>query len=226
MKGITLEIVSLLIVTLPIWVLGRLVILVHIKKRGKRIQLNREVYLNFFIFYLLGVTGLVLFPLNIVFDGTSQVRTGTVNFIPVIETIRMATSSSDGFMFKFSLQNIVGNFLLLLPMGFFLPLLWKRFYKLKNTVLLGLLVSFGIEMLQFIEALLGNHRRSDIDDLILNTLGLWVGYLIYTQSVKLKSLIALISDLKHNQRNARGQIQREFGGAIHHITRHSRNLPI
>jgi glycopeptide antibiotics resistance protein len=121
MKGITLEIVSLLIVTLPIWVLGRLVILVHIKKRGKRIQLNREVYLNFFIFYLLGVTGLVLFPLNIVFDGTSQVRTGTVNFIPVIETIRMATSSSDGFMFKFSLQNIVGNFLLLLPMGFFLP---------------------------------------------------------------------------------------------------------
>jgi glycopeptide antibiotics resistance protein len=206
MKGITIEIVSILIVTLPIWVLCRLLILVHIKKRGKRIQLDREVYLNFFVFYLLGVTGLVLFPLNIVFDGTSQVRTGTVNFIPVIETIRMVTSISDSFMFKFSLKNIVGNFLLLLPLGFFLPLLWKRFYKLKNTMLLGVLVSFGIEMLQLLEALLGNHRRSDIDDLILNTIGLWVGYLIFTKSLKLKKHFALTTDSKYKERNIRGQI--------------------
>jgi glycopeptide antibiotics resistance protein len=206
LKGIGLDIVSLLIVALPIWVLGRLLILVHIKKRGKRIKLNREVYLNSFVFYLLGVTGLVLFPLYIVFDGTSQIRTGTVNFIPVIETLRMVTSSSDSFMFKFSLKNIVGNFLLLLPLGFFLPLLWKRFYKLKNTMLLGLMVSFGIEMLQFLEALLGNHRRSDIDDLILNTLGLWVGYLIFAKSLQLKSLFALATDSKHKERNIRGQI--------------------
>ncbi len=58
-------------------------------------------------------------------------------------------------------------------MGFMLPLLWDHFYSLKNTVLFGFLVSVGIEILQIF-----TFRTTDINDLITNTVGTLLGYLL------------------------------------------------
>ncbi|WP_342599016.1 VanZ family protein [Psychrobacillus sp. FSL H8-0483] len=70
--------------------------------------------------------------------------------------------------------NFLGNILLFIPIGFLLPLLFKRMEFFPNTVIIGLGTSFFIEIVQ-----LPQNRSSDVDDLWLNTLGALVGYLLY-----------------------------------------------
>ena len=75
-------------------------------------------------------------------------------------------------------KQVLGNFVMLLPLGIYLPLLYTRLRKAYSffTVLLTcFLVSVGIELLQ----LATSYRSTDIDDVILNTLGGGVGFIIY-----------------------------------------------
>ena len=67
--------------------------------------------------------------------------------------------------------NIFGNVLAFMPFGFLLPLIWKNFRNAKKVVLMGFLMSLAIEICQ-----LFNLRATDIDDLMMNTLGALVGY--------------------------------------------------
>lgn len=74
----------------------------------------------------------------------------------------------------FSSANIVGmslNILMFIPFGAFLPIYFGRFWKMGTTVLAGAFMSFTIEVLQ-----LFTFRLTDIDDLIMNTLGTLLGY--------------------------------------------------
>lgn len=76
----------------------------------------------------------------------------------------------------FSPSNILGmslNVVMLVPFGAFLTIYFKKFSKLAPTVLAGALMSIVIEVLQ-----LFTFRATDIDDLIMNTLGTLVGYMI------------------------------------------------
>lgn len=66
------------------------------------------------------------------------------------------------------------NVLLFLPLGFLLPFIWPRFCHIKNIFLAGFLFSFCIEFSQ-----LWNNRCTDVDDLLLNTLGAILGFLLY-----------------------------------------------
>ena len=63
------------------------------------------------------------------------------------------------------------NILLFVPLGFILPLLWKEFRSRRAMCLTGFLLSLGIELAQLL-----NYRVSDVDDLIMNTLGTFLGY--------------------------------------------------
>ena len=74
----------------------------------------------------------------------------------------------------FSSANIVGmslNILMFIPFGAFLPIYFGRFWKMSTTVFAGAFMSFTIEVLQ-----LFTFRLTDIDDLIMNTLGTLLGY--------------------------------------------------
>jgi len=80
-------------------------------------------------------------------------------------------------------KQIVGNFVMLLPLGIFLPLIYIRLRKAYNffaILLISFFVSVGIELLQ----LATSYRSTDIDDVILNTIGACTGFLIY-QLIKL-----------------------------------------
>jgi glycopeptide antibiotics resistance protein len=75
-------------------------------------------------------------------------------------------------------KQILGNFVMLLPLGIYLPLIYKRLRNAYNffvVLLICFLVSVGIELLQ----LATSYRSTDIDDVILNTLGGGAGFLIY-----------------------------------------------
>jgi VanZ family protein len=67
---------------------------------------------------------------------------------------------------------VVGNVVMFLPLGLFLQLALRRWVAL--TVVLGLLASVSVEVLQ----LPIWSRSSDVDDVILNTLGTAVGAML------------------------------------------------
>ena len=65
------------------------------------------------------------------------------------------------------------NIFLFVPLGIFLPLMYKRFDCIKRVALVGLLISLSIELVQMFEC-----GATDINDLIMNTLGACLGYFI------------------------------------------------
>ena len=66
------------------------------------------------------------------------------------------------------------NIIMFMPLGFLLPLIWKNFRKGWKVALTGFGFSVMIEFCQ-----LFNTRVSDVDDLIMNTVGACVGYIIW-----------------------------------------------
>ncbi|MGN0572694.1 MAG: VanZ family protein [Acutalibacteraceae bacterium] len=69
-------------------------------------------------------------------------------------------------------SNLVGNMVLFVPFGFLYPL--RKTAGIIKTVGLGFEFIMAIECLQYIEG-----RVADIDDIILNVLGVVFGYLVY-----------------------------------------------
>lgn len=63
------------------------------------------------------------------------------------------------------------NIIMFMPLGFLLPAYLGKFQKCKKSSIDGILMSLAIEICQ-----LFNIRTTDIDDLLMNTLGALVGY--------------------------------------------------
>lgn len=66
------------------------------------------------------------------------------------------------------------NILMFMPLGFLLPLIWKNFDKAYKAMLFGFCMSLAIELAQLMCL-----RTTDINDLIMNTLGTLIGYLCW-----------------------------------------------
>lgn len=76
------------------------------------------------------------------------------------------------FAYMFSdYGNSLLNILLFVPLGFFLPVLWKRFRPFLLTTLFGLCFSLFIELLQLFTL-----RATDVNDLMTNTVGTILGW--------------------------------------------------
>ena len=73
------------------------------------------------------------------------------------------------------LLNIIGNCAMFIPTGIVVPCLYQSLRSFPKTVLTGFLISLSIEIIQLPFAV----RASDVDDLILNTAGVVIGYGIY-----------------------------------------------
>jgi glycopeptide antibiotics resistance protein len=72
------------------------------------------------------------------------------------------------------INNLVGNIMGFIPFGFMLPLLSKRLLSLKMIVVATFCISFSFEIIQLV-FMLGSF---DVDDLILNTVGGILGFLV------------------------------------------------
>ncbi|MBR3811975.1 MAG: VanZ family protein [Agathobacter sp.] len=73
------------------------------------------------------------------------------------------------------LWNVVGNICVFMPLGIFVPKLFKRCRNVLFVTILSLELSILAEVIQ----LLTRVGSFDVDDLLLNTLGGILGYLIY-----------------------------------------------
>lgn len=78
------------------------------------------------------------------------------------------------------------NIIMFMPLGFLLPLIWKDFRSFAKVFYTGLGFSLAIEICQ-----LFNHRATDIDDLLMNSLGAILGYFIW---VCISSLVESIKE--------------------------------
>lgn len=107
-----------------------------------------------------------------------EIRIDEISFIPFRGIIEML----QGGLTLHTFVNILGNIIMFMPMGFLLPLLFSNLYSLKKTVAVGFGTSLLIEFTQLFLI-----RATDIDDLILNTLGTMLGYLVFLTFKKLLS---------------------------------------
>ena len=80
------------------------------------------------------------------------------------------------------LLNVIGNVLMFIPSGIILPILYKKLDGFGKTVAAGAGISLCIELLQLPFSV----RSSDIDDLILNTLGAAIGYGLFAAAKALR----------------------------------------
>ncbi|WP_346890458.1 VanZ family protein [Clostridium sp. UBA1056] len=177
----------LFILAVPIWIVTR-VVSWKLKKKNKE-SINREIVLNIFFIYILCLLGATLFPLNIQL-GSENGYWVSINLVPVIATFKEVSNITNdpnmhNFMIMFWIRNIMGNLLLMFPLGLMLPMLWRKLQKAKNTVVFALCLSFSIECLQLFSSFIGNRGRAfDIDDILINTIGAWLGFIIYDKCIK------------------------------------------
>lgn len=124
-------------------------------------NVSQTVVYTLFALYLAGVYALVGLP--------------TVNYVrfePNIYLIPLWGIQND-------LKNSVLNVILFLPLGFVLPILCSDFRSIKRSMLTGGLLSILIELLQMF-----TFRATDINDVLTNTLGTLLGYLLYTAAFR------------------------------------------
>ncbi|WP_160724267.1 VanZ family protein [Bacillus sp. USDA818B3_A] len=93
------------------------------------------------------------------------------NFVP-FKTIYFYMYLAD-INLSIRIANLAGNIIGFSPFGFILPLLSRRFQKLRRVILSTFCLSLAFEMIQ----LVFEFGSFDVDDLILNTLGGILGYI-------------------------------------------------
>ena len=127
-------------------------------KGSRKFVLHKELMALVFILYILCLYYVVTIQ---------DINYGGINLIPFKEMFRYEIGS-----YKF-MKNIIGNILLFIPYGFF-----SSYYlnnkKIGTNVMLCLIATFCIESIQYYIG-----RVFDIDDIMLNVLGGFIGCLIY-----------------------------------------------
>jgi len=77
--------------------------------------------------------------------------------------------------FRLASTQVIGNLVMLLPLAIYIPLLFPGFSGFFRVFIICLCASISIELMQLITSV----RSTDIDDVILNTSGAVIGYVLY-----------------------------------------------
>ena len=190
------------LISMALWIIYRLYNVV----KNKRINIAREIILFIFFVYFLFLLLLTIFKGGRI-EFSNQFNSfmyrehgllGIINIVPIKETINTFMHSETGM--RNSLRNLIGNILVFMPLGFFIPLLFDKFNNLKKVLKVGCLSSLAIELSQ----LFVGSNVCDIDDVIYNTLGALAGFICYKtfetiiKKVNLKNKLDKIRDFETN----------------------------
>lgn len=161
-----------------VWLICRAIVWI---KRG-RIDWKREAVLLLWFVNLAVIIRFTFFPMArmngkvqpLLFDA-AKAYPFKLNLVPFVNLFEYDSRRD-------LLLNVIGNAAMFIPSGIVLPIVFKKLDSFRKVLLAGAALSLLIELLQlpFFE------RTSDADDLILNTLGVAIGYGIYSLVRKLK----------------------------------------
>lgn len=143
--------------------------------KTKKLDWKRELQLILVYICIVVVVRFTFFPFSkvngniqpLIFDFVRMFNF-RINLIPFINLL-------DYEIKREMLTNIIGNTIMFMPLGVVWPIVFKELNTHKKVIAAGVGCSLIIEILQ----LLCYDRVTDIDDLILNSLGFIAGYLIY-----------------------------------------------
>ena len=154
---------------LPVWVALRGLWLIVMRPP---LRFAREAVLGIFVIFMTAVLCMALdghwqSPGAMLDAALTRLRTmEKINLVP----LRTAGPQLLTFTSANSLTQLLGNTLLFVPWGFFLPLLWRSFRRIGRMALMALGLTLFIECTQlFID------RYVEIDDVLLNFPGSMAG---------------------------------------------------
>ncbi|MGL6197321.1 MAG: VanZ family protein [Lacrimispora sphenoides] len=120
----------------------------------------------------------------------------SINLIPFHSIMEYISGGSENLK-RFAFGNVVGNVAIFVPFGIYFPL-FKNDKRVMNNLLFIFLVSLLVEIIQGLFGI----GASDIDDVILNCLGGWIGILGYKFSLfllrdekKVRTTITILSTI-------------------------------
>ena len=165
---------------IPFYVIGRLI---FIKLKQKQVKLMREIVMAGFTVYMIALASQTIIPQwdmgiwsdtgKFYFEVYGVNQSAGVNLVP-LHTIYDYAFQTNGQVSDWgmvSLLNLAGNVFLFSPIGFFLPVIWRRLQSFQKIFWIGLGTTCLIEFVQYFIG-----RSSDVDDIILNTIGVLIGY--------------------------------------------------
>lgn len=174
-----------------VYILSILLIFVNMKIQNKKLENDekekniRKGLLKIFIVYSILIMTLLFL------DGNFRMYTwrknvnifskeyfqNFCNIVPFSTIINFFDKSAKGYLnTRILITNILGNILIFAPYGFFLPTIFEDKFKSSKNFILGMIVIvFVVEVVQFLTGL----GSFDIDDIILNTLGAVMVFLIF-----------------------------------------------
>ena len=158
--------------------------------KQKRIDWKREAVLLLMYINLAVIIRFAFFPMSKV-DGLVQplifdIATAfpfRVNLVPLVNLFDY-NSKRD------LLVNVIGNVAMFIPSGIVLPIIYRRLDTFVKVLLAGGGISLCIEIIQLPFSV----RATDIDDLILNTVGVIMGYGIYVLIRYVRKIMKKLSD--------------------------------
>lgn len=153
------------------------ILFIYLKK--SQYNLKRIFYITLLYFYGVIVFHITILPLPLDEIGVESLQMSSsnnhyVNLIPFIDFLQMG---------KFSfIRQVIGNIVMFVPLGFLLPLSFKKCENVKNLIKYSFSTSLTIELLQLIICIFlikAPYRVWDINDLLLNSFGSLLGYVLY-----------------------------------------------
>ncbi len=176
------DMLGYILAALPFYVGFRFIFL---KKKRKITSFKEELILGVFVLYLIGLASQTIVPnwnAGIVtdtgepfFDIYFTNELSHVNMLPfhtLYEYFFQTNTNVDEWN-SVSLLNLTANVMLFLPLGFFVAFIWRKYHSIKKIIILGLSVTCLVEFIQYFIG-----RSSDIDDVLLNTFGTVIGYVL------------------------------------------------
>jgi glycopeptide antibiotics resistance protein len=126
--------------------------------------------LDYTLFQFQSLLVLKYFVPNLILNG--QANGENINLIPIVTLMPQDLTTS------------LLNILLLIPFGFGLPFISNL--HMKKVIIIGMLFSIIIELLQLVTGLMAGvtFRIADINDVIFNTIGVSIGYLLFVAFVR------------------------------------------
>ena len=154
-----------------LWILCR----IAVSCKNGRVNWKREAQLLLIYVCLVVVVRVTFFPFAKVDGKVQPLLFDPANIYPFRLNIAPLVNLLDYEIRREALINVIGNTFLFLPMGIVYPIVYKKLNTPWKVITAGVGSSLAIEILQlpFFD------RVTDIDDLLLNSLGFLMGYGIY-----------------------------------------------
>lgn len=181
---ITLDYIKQMLPCMAIAAGGFLALLHHrrrgLYRRGLQSGVVREMGLFLFVLFCAGLAALTVFPSSFwTVYHWQEAAQGLRPFFPItplsqsVQYIGWTPTLFRGdTLGEWGFYMVLANALIFVPVGFFPNLLWRRPRWWKGLAV-GFCTSFAIEFLQLFV-----NRSTDVDDLILNTTGAFLGGLV------------------------------------------------